>query len=50
MVCDDFGIDGFLSLSSLQIYRNYCAETLQTPTFLALIVGEGMKGTGEIVG
>lgn len=36
---DDFIIDGFLSLSSIQIYRNYYVETPQNPRLLAPIAG-----------
>lgn len=40
----------FLSLSSTHICSNYTAEPPQTPIFLAVITGEGMKDTREIAG
>lgn len=47
---DDSSIGGFLSLSTIQIYRNHAAEP-PVATSLPLIEGEGdMKGPGEIVG
>lgn len=38
------------SSSSIQMYRNYCAVSLRTPTFLVLIAGKGMECTLKILG
>lgn len=45
---NNLGIYRFLSLSSIQLYRNNCTETLQTPTFKDPLAGVGMDGTKEI--
>ena len=44
---DDFGIVGFLSLSTFQICRFYCAETPPLARNLAPIAREGMEGSRE---
>lgn len=38
-----FGVDVRLSLSTIQIYRNYAMESHSLPTFLDLIAGELIK-------
>lgn len=47
---DDFGISGFLALTSIQIYKNCCTETPPLATILIPLTGKGMKSIWVIAG